>query len=398
MTTHDPRKVIETLRDHLASHDNRILFLFGAGASAAVKSLPDSTGATHSLIPAVAGLTNLCQTAVSNLGSTYVDAWVLLKDECKSIGKSYNIEALLSRIRTKLDAMSGSDRMLGLGTDELRTLEKTITNTIADAVQPPESMIPEIIPHHALAKWVANSPRRYPIEIFTTNYDMLIEKALEDERVPLFDGFAGVLCSFFVPESLQRTDSSPGSSWVRVWKIHGSVNWQWKEVGSVRRIIRTHPVKTGEMILPSHYKYDESRKQPYVALLDRLRRALDQEDAILITIGYSFSDEHINAIILDALAARQRVCVYSLQFADLSEDKPVWQSAIRLKNLMALGPTSAVIGGSDGEWELNEPLDPRLTRYTNIGFLPTSPGGLKGTFRLGDFSVFSVFLSTLRVP
>lgn len=36
MPTHDPRREIEKLRDHLASHDKALMFLFGAGTSCAV--------------------------------------------------------------------------------------------------------------------------------------------------------------------------------------------------------------------------------------------------------------------------------------------------------------------------------------------------------------------------
>jgi hypothetical protein len=219
----------------------------------------------------------------------------------------------------------------------LRHIENTITRTIAKLAQPDETTIPVNLPHHFFARWISNTSRRYPIEIFTTNYDMLVERALEDERVPLFDGFVGALSSFFLQDSLTRAESWPGSNWTRVWKIHGSVNWQWKEVGGARRIVRAQPVNTGEMILPSHYKYDESRKQPYVALLDRLRRTLDQEDSILICVGYSFSDEHINGVIFDGLAARPRVHAYGLQFEEVAIDSHLAKASERLKTCFWTG-------------------------------------------------------------
>lgn len=39
MVSRDPKKAIETLRDHLASHDKPLAFLMGAGTSCAVKVL-----------------------------------------------------------------------------------------------------------------------------------------------------------------------------------------------------------------------------------------------------------------------------------------------------------------------------------------------------------------------
>jgi hypothetical protein len=223
-TAHDPRKVVETLRDHLASHEKRISFLFGAGASAAAQTKPDAGGKTRSLIPAVADLTQGCAAAVRALGKGHESAWGLLEAECADAELQSNIEVLLSRIRMKIDAMAEADEMLGAKKAVLREIESAITKTIAKLVQPDEALIPNKLPHHFFARWISNTPRRFPIEIFTTNYDMLIERALEDERVPMFDGFVGVLSSFFLPDSLTRAESWPGSNWTRVWKIHGSVN------------------------------------------------------------------------------------------------------------------------------------------------------------------------------
>lgn len=47
-------------------------------------------------------------------------------------------------------------------------------------------------PYHRIAAWVDAVRRENPIEVFTTNYDLLMEQAFEDCRVPYFDGFAGV--------------------------------------------------------------------------------------------------------------------------------------------------------------------------------------------------------------
>jgi hypothetical protein len=398
MTTHDPRKVVDTLRDHLASHEKRLSFLFGAGTSAAAQTLPGPDGKTRALIPTVVGLTQGCESAVRALGSGQAAAWDLLEAECAAAKTPSNIEAILSRIRMKIDAMDDSDKMLGVNKDTLREIENTIARTIAKLVQPDDTTIPPQLPHHSLAKWILNTQRRYPIEIFTTNYDLLFERALEDERVPIFDGFVGVLSSFFFPDSLNRAETSPGSNWTRVWKIHGSVNWQWKDVGGVRRIVRTQPVSTGEMILPSHYKYDESRKQPYMTLLDRLQHVLDQEDSLLICIGYSFSDEHINSVVFDALGARPRVHVYGLQFAEPGTDSHVAKAAERLKNLLVLGPDTGIIGGQRFPWKLSEEFD--VGDYLGIAFKTTKAkkgelGYLSGALQLGDFVAFSRSLTML---
>ena len=110
----------------------------------------------------------------------------------------------------------------------------------------------------------------------------------------------------------------PHPRWLRLWKIHGSINWQLREDRPKRRVVRTSPAGSGEMILPSHRKYDESRKQPYTTLLARLRTVVNQDHALLLTCGYSYSDEHINAEILDSLSNRPSAHVVALKHGELS--------------------------------------------------------------------------------
>ncbi len=68
MSNHDPRQVAENLRGHLAPHDRRLSFLFGAGTSSAVNIAPESpageTPKYEPLIPGIDGLTEACSAAV----------------------------------------------------------------------------------------------------------------------------------------------------------------------------------------------------------------------------------------------------------------------------------------------------------------------------------------------
>ena len=42
--------------------------------------------------------------------------------------------------------------------------------------------------------------RDYSKEIYTSNYDMIIEKSLEKIQIPYLDGFVGSYEPFFLPE------------------------------------------------------------------------------------------------------------------------------------------------------------------------------------------------------
>ncbi len=408
MTTHDPQKIIEDLRNHLTQHDTRIAFLLGAGTSSAVRIPSKGTGKSKALIPAVLELTSLCAESVKNLdptpgakGGKFSSAWDLLAKEATPPTRDVNIEDILTLVRRKLDGI-GADILVGLSQSELMNVDKTIRQTIAKAVDLRHEDFPTDLPHYEFGRWIARIPRKHPIEIFTTNYDLIVEHALETEWVPVFDGFVGCYQPFFNHDSLYRAESAPASSWARLWKIHGSINWSRVKINNHERFVRGLPTHTGELILPSHYKYDESRKQPYAAFLERLGRVLGYDDAILITIGYSFGDDHINAVIFDALQVKPRPHVFSLHYTDQDEKHIISTTAKDRLNLMVLGPKKAVITGVPGEWRLTSAVDNRTApimevAYDSDALDPTSglTESLTGKFRLGDFNYFCKFLQSM---
>ena len=404
MTTHDPKKQLEDLRDHLARHDRPLSFLFGAGTSSSVNVAPapaPGQKATHEpLIPAVAKLTEICERSTREKGDEYGKAWDAVVRECEATVTKPNIEDILSKTRQKIDAIGPDDVLLGLNAGKLMAFEKTICETIAEVASPDPNSIPEKLPHDAFASWLKHATRTNAVEIFTMNYDLLLEIALEGSRIPIFDGFIGAHQPLFVPECLERKELLPSKSWVRLWKIHGSINWQRAKRRGSQQIIRTQPVSTGEMILPSHRKYDESRKQPYVSLLNRLGKILDQEDSLLITCGFSFSDEHINSVILTSLEGSLRSHVISLQFGELSEASPIVKYALQRKNLLVLARNGAVIRSEWAFWKLLQPVDNASSAFMDVAFdskaaVDSADDGLEGGMRLGDFNRFCRFLLTM---
>lgn len=401
MPYHDPRREVEKLTDHLAAHDRPLAFLIGAGASCAVG---DESG--EPLVPAIAELGARCAAAVAALGGEYRASYKVIVDEIEASqdeGTSPpNIEEILSAVRRMISAMGPADELAGATRETLHEIESTIRKTIAEAARPAEERIPDTLPHHALARWIGRIDRAHAIEIFTTNYDTLLERALEDERVPVFDGFVGSRAPFFSSASLLHDDMAPGKRWTRLWKIHGSTNWSWlRNLDGGHRIVRGDEHSGGELILPSYYKYDESRKQPYVAMLDRLSRVLtSRDDTVLIVIGYSFADQHINEILFDAIDMRERFHIVALQFADPPLDHVLVSRARRRRNVLVYSPSRAIVGGVLGEWRLMEPVDDRTADLLDVPFdsdaePDPSAAALSGRFRLGDFRWFGGFLDSV---
>lgn len=412
MIIHDPRKFIEELRDHLATHEKPLIFLFGAGTSAAINvAPPQKLGQKplyEPLIPTIDGLTEHCAKAVNEQGEAYQCAWNALVTQCEHENKAPNVENLLSKVRMKLEAIGEGETLVGIDRVGLSALENTICASIADAVTPNYSRIPDHIPHDDFANWVKKVNRTAPLEIFTLNYDFLFERAFESARVPLFDGFVGGHEPFFYPECLDDESLLPNAKWVRLWKLHGSINWAFVDRSGVRRLIRGGINETGEMILPSHRKYDESRKQPYVAYMDRLAHVLNVEHSLLITCGYGFGDEHINAILYTGLDNRSSANVVALNFGELTDNDELVKAAIKRRNLTVIAHNGGVVSGVWGTWQLTQPVDNRTYSFMDIAFdssaapeEESSPAAgssdLTGKMRLGDFNWFCRFLNMMGV-
>ena len=389
--TFDPAIETQKLRDHLASHDKPIAFLFGAGTSAAVCGKDNKP-----LVPAIAELTRRCAAAAEALGDSYKDAWAAIVSSLPV--EQRTIEDILSAIRQMRAAVLPGDKLAGLDGPDLKQLEEEVQRAISREVRPAATRFPDSLPHRALALWIGRIDRSSAIEIFTTNYDTLFERALEDEWIPVFDGFVGGFRPFFSPASLVREPMAPGRRWTRLWKIHGSVTWAVAPGPDGDRIVRGEEQESGELILPSLRKYEESRKQPYVAMIDRLRRVLaEREDAILVACGYSFGDQHINEVIFEALDANPRLHVFALCFSDPAATSALATAARARPSILVLARTMAIVGGREGTWELQDPtlLASRLQGVFEKTGSGSGGATVTGELQLGDFNALCRLLDQI---
>jgi hypothetical protein len=291
------------------------------------------------------------------------------------------IEDWLSRIRA-MRSVAGSGEVRGISAAGLDGLEKAVTSGIVGLVG---KRLPDLeTPFHQLAVWAGAVERAMPVEIFTTNYDLLIEQAFEAHRTPFFDGFVGADRPFFDNASVGADQSlSLPPRFARLWKLHGSINWYLDADG---RVMRTHAVG-GErrLIHPSHLKYDESRQMPYLALLDRLRAFLGQRSARLVTCGYSFGDQHINSVMGDALQANPTASLVGLFYGAADNYPEALKMAKTRSNFAMFASDAAVIGTRKGAWA--QKTDGEAERTD--GEKPLSP------MPLGDFVQFGTLLAGL---
>ena len=154
--------------------------------------------------------------------------------------------------------------------------------------------------------------RKTPINIFTTNYDLYNEKALDELGFPYNNGFTGTYNRHFNPisyryafvENMNLTKDvwERVSTYYNLFKLHGSISWVKRD----EQIWETNYNFINDtdtvMIYPTPLKDRTTLMTPYSDMFRGMENALMHKNSTLITMGYSFGDEHINRVILNSLA------------------------------------------------------------------------------------------------
>jgi hypothetical protein len=155
------------------------------------------------------------------------------------------------------------------------------------------------------------------VNIFTLNYDTLVEQASDAEGIVLLDGFVGSQRRIFRPESYEQDLYFPAETTegrvhrfdrvLHLYKLHGSITWTANESTvenpyGVQSEAFSPEGKQPLLIYPTPAKYGETLGMPYSELFRRLAGAIVRPQSVLFIVGYGFGDEHVNAIIRQALA------------------------------------------------------------------------------------------------
>ena len=392
---HCPYSQSKQLQQALASDKAKIAFLLGAGCPVSI-SVTDEQG-TRPLIPDIRGLTKKINDQLSSSDEFKAHYAALLNRFSGGNPAEPTIEDILSHIRALHDVMrNGSIDGLDKGALEALDTEICRITTTVVGVDLPEGNTP----YQQLATWIRGIPRAHPVEVFTPNYDLLVEQALEVCKIPYFDGFVGSRQAFFDLTAME-SDSLP-PRWTRLWKVHGSVNWWRQRVGKSSEefeVVRTtdKPTDNGrQMIYPSHLKYDQSRRLPYLAMLDRLRDFLARGQSVLVTSGYSFGDQHLNEVILHGLRSNPTAICFGLLFGARSTYVEALTKAQTHPNLSLLAADGAVLGTLEQNWRVDELADHPMHGISVAKADSSAPEGeppKSCKFLLGDFKHLGGFLA-----
>ncbi len=237
------------------------------------------------------------------------------------------------------------------------------------------------------------------INVFTTNIDVFLERALEDEQLEFNDGFSGRIKPIYSVANFSKTvfknslhfSNSAELPVFNLVKLHGSLTWKveidkihysdLKLINAVKQALDviasqiaevpngcsvsdltdaistfTHQPEHGlflsiykqlAIINPSKEKFhDTIMNLNYYEMLRVFSNELEKENSILFVLGFSVADEHIREILIRAANANPTLLVLIYCYdhnARVAIDANIAKSNVGRKynNIIVVEPTTA---------------------------------------------------------
>lgn len=217
--------------------------------------------------------------------------------------------------------------------------------------------------HESFIKKLLQRPNNLKrANLFTTNYDMAFDYALDNLGVHYINGFSGIHNRCFRPEVYDYDIYYPGQSVsgkvhraekvLRYYKMHGSLSWVATEsspsnVYGIKEVALDGTFEPNAdkqiMIYPCVSKKTFTLDLPYSELFRQFAQAITQPQSVLFCIGYSFFDEHINDIIYQALSIPSfTLIIANFDKDNFKDNKPLQQlRELNDPRIIILNPTDS---------------------------------------------------------
>lgn len=292
--------------------------LLGAGCSSLIKEGEEKG------IPAISGITAKCYEALSEEEKKYVLETIKLKIED---------EPYKNNIEKTIEVLQSFRFYLKSTKQNLTTIDKVLERIKSKIYEICTSKSNEVIDVYQrfFRRIFLRDRSLNTVNIITPNYDLFNEIALEKLGINYSNGFSGYQERYFSPSTFNHVYAedignlgkrlSPIENFAYLLKLHGSVSW-FESNDSAYGLYNTKEIrpeadgsKTPQldelMIYPSPMKQNASLGSPYSDIFREFQKRIMQDENLLLTIGYSFSDAHINNIIYQALSSsRFRLVIF----------------------------------------------------------------------------------------
>jgi hypothetical protein len=140
---------------------------------------------------------------------------------------------------------------------------------------------------HNINKLITESENRTlttkQVNIYTTNYDSIVDNCLKN---------LGLLCNVVSSSNLDNND--------KFFELIG-FNYGHREYIPTYLISKIHG-DLANPILPSNHKYDETLQAKRFEILFKMKSQLSRSNSILLVIGYSGNDKHLNSLLHNAIS------------------------------------------------------------------------------------------------
>lgn len=239
----------------------------------------------------------------------------------------------------------------------------------------------ELVNHRRLLQKLtsARQPGQPSPWVFTTNYDLAVEWAAETIGLKVTNGFDGLHRRVFSPHNFDldyrntraRGEARFGTYGIYLAKLHGSLAWRMAKDGTVEE----HATRylwprirnflegaldeiSGYIVYPSAAKYLQTAGFVMGELFRRFSEFLARPQSCLITNGYSFSDEHLNRILLSALQnPTLQLVVYAPRAKRLGNELDLKNTSKWVQRIVGLESPQVTIVGGDSEAYLSALVD-----------------------------------------
>lgn len=222
-----------------------------------------------------------------------------------------NIERFLS-VLEGIDLYIGDEKFLAKVQEQRNTIKKLIRDRLNASDS--ETVLANYVSFYKGLQTLLeiNGLKNQTFNIFTTNYDMMNETAMEELNIHYYSGFEGVVkrrfnlayynYDFVDTFLVNRAKVSVTPNHMNLFKLHGSLSWY---VNEKNELIERNPCENDfipEIVYPSVDKFDNTNLIiSYSALMREFSNRLCKDNTTLFVTGTSMGDEHINKIIENAL-------------------------------------------------------------------------------------------------
>lgn len=161
------------------------------------------------------------------------------------------------------------------------------------------------------------------IDIVTTNYDRAVEYACNSAGIMCLTGFTpGYLQNRGDADKLNICIGKRQARTVRVWKVHGSLDWFAREDGTVvgLPVFELPDLKlVPQIVTPGLNKFERTHQEPFRSLISGADGALEKARGYLC-VGFGFRDPQIEPKLIER-CRRSNIPVVVLAYALTNEAK-----------------------------------------------------------------------------